>query len=98
MPQLIWSPAALLDVQRLYRFLNEKNIGAARRAVKAIRENVKIISLQPEIGRPAEGMEPEYREWLIEFGDSGYIALYRYDGVTAVILAVRHQKEAGYHQ
>lgn len=30
------------------------------------------------------------------FGDSGYIALYRYDGHTAVIVAVRHQKEAGY--
>ena len=25
-----------------------------------------------------------------------YIALYRYDGRMAVILAVRHQKEAGY--
>jgi hypothetical protein len=41
-------------------------------------------------------MEPEYREWIIDFGDSGYVALYHYDGETAVILAVRHQKEAGY--
>ena len=41
-------------------------------------------------------MEPEYREWLIEFGDSGYIALYHYDGETALIVAVRHQREAGY--
>jgi len=41
-------------------------------------------------------MEPEYREWPINLGDSGYIALYRYDGHTAVIVAVRHQKEAGY--
>jgi hypothetical protein len=28
--------------------------------------------------------------------DSGYVTLYHYDGHTAVILAVRHQKEAGY--
>jgi len=35
-PQLIWSPQALLDVQRLYRFLNLKNQDAARRAVTAI--------------------------------------------------------------
>jgi len=55
-----------------------------------------VIAQHPEIGRPAEEMEPEYREWPINFGDSGYIALYRYDGETAVILAVRHQKEAGY--
>jgi plasmid stabilization system protein ParE len=41
-------------------------------------------------------MDPEYREWIIEFGESGYIALYRYAGGTAVILAVRHQRELGY--
>ena len=41
-------------------------------------------------------MQPEFREWPIRFGESGYIALYRYDGQTAIILSVRHQKEAGY--
>jgi len=41
-------------------------------------------------------MAPEFREWPIHFGDSGYIALYCYDGKGAVILAVRHQKEAGF--
>ena len=96
MPHLIWAPSALQDVQRVYRFLAEKNMDAAKRAAKAIREGVKILASQPEIGRPIEEMEPEYREWLIDFGDSGYIALYRYDGRMAVILAVRHQKEAGY--
>lgn len=96
MPRLIWSPPALLDVQRVYRFLAAKNIDAAKRAVKAIREGVKVIAQQPGIGRPAEEMEPEYREWPINFGDSGYAVLYRYDGQTAVIVAVRHQKEVGY--
>ena len=96
MPRLIWSPSGLHDVQRLYRFLAERNIDAARRAVKAIREGVKVLALQPGIGRPVEDMEPEFREWLIDFGDSGYVALYRYDGQTAVILAVRHQREVDY--
>ncbi len=96
MPRLIWAPPALHDVQRLYRFLAEKNADAARRAVKSIRDGVKVLAQQPAIGRPVEDMEPEFREWLIDFGDSGYIALYRYDGETAVILAVRHQREAGY--
>ena len=96
MPRLIWSPQALQDVQRLYRFLSDKNVDAARRAVQAIRKSVKVLAHQPGIGRPAEDMEPEYREWIIDFGDSGYVALYRYDSETAVILAVRHQKEAGY--
>ena len=96
MPRLIWAPAALRDVQRLHRFLAEKNTDAARRAVKSIRDGVKVLAHQPGVGRPAEDMEPEYREWMIDFGDSGYVALYRYDGETAVILAVRHQREVGY--
>ena len=96
MPRLIWTEPALRDVQRLYRFLAGKNADSATRAVKAIRSGVKILAQHPEIGRPAEDMEPEYREWLIDFGDSGYIALYRYDGETIIIVAVRHQREAGY--
>ena len=96
MPRLIWSASALRDVQRLYRFLAEKNTDAAQRAINTIREGVKIIARQPGIGRPAEDMDPDYREWPIEFGDSGYVVLYRYHKQTAVILAVRHQREAGY--
>ena len=96
MPRLIWSPEALLDIQRLYRFLAEKSPDAAKRAVKAIREEVNILATSPEVGRPAVEMDQEFREWLVDFGDSGYIALYRYDGQTAVIVAVLHQKEVGY--
>ncbi len=96
MPRLIWSPEALLDIQRLYRFLAVKSPDAAKRAVKAIREEVNILATSPEVGRPAVEMEQEFREWLVDFGDSGYIALYRYDGQTAVIVAVRQQKEVGY--
>ena len=96
MPRLIWSPQALRDVQRLYRFLAAKNTDAARRTVSSIRKGIKVIELQPGIGRPIADMEPEYREWLIEFGASGYVAKYRLEGETAVVLAVRHQKEAGY--
>jgi len=96
MPRLIWSPAALLDLQRLYRFLAEKNVDAAKRAVRAIREGMKVITKQPDIGRPVDDMDPEFREWLINFGDSGYVVLYRYDGENAAVLAVRHQRELGY--
>jgi plasmid stabilization system protein ParE len=35
---------------------------------------------------------------VIDFGSGGYIALYRYDEDIALVtvLAVRHQREAGY--
>lgn len=96
MSQLVWSPPALRDVQRLYRFLAANNVEAAQRAVRAIRSAIRALERQPGVGRPVENMEPEFREWLIDFGSSGYVALYRYDGTTAVILAVRHQREVGY--
>lgn len=96
MPRLIWTPNALADVQRLYRWLLSKDGEAATRAVAAIRAGVKILAQSPRIGRPVEDMDAEYREKLIDFGNSGYVALYRLDGETVAILAVRHQKEAGY--
>ena len=96
MPRLIWVPSALDDVRRAYRFLFDKNPAAAMQAVSAIRQGVKILAQHPEIGRPVDVMEPEYREWPISFGSSGYIALYHYDGQTAIITAVKHQREAGY--
>jgi plasmid stabilization system protein ParE len=69
---------------------------AARRAVRAIRQGVKQLARHPEIGRPVEDMPAEFREWFIKFGDSGYVALYRYESELVAILAVRHGKEIGY--
>ena len=96
MPRLSWSPQALLDVQRLYRFLASKNIDAAKRAVKAIRHGVLVLGQQPGMGRPVEDLPDEFREWVIDFGDSGYLVRYRIGTDEAVILAVKHQREAGY--
>jgi len=49
------------------------------------------------MGRPIDD-QPELREMLITFGDSGYVALYRYEPASdsVYVLAFRHQKEAGY--
>ncbi|MGE4126140.1 MAG: type II toxin-antitoxin system RelE/ParE family toxin [Pusillimonas sp.] len=93
MSSLIWSPSALLDVQRLYRFLAPKNSEAAKKAVQAIRQGVKVLEQQPGLGRPVEDMDDEFRDWIIDFGDSGYVARYRVDQQSITILAVRHQKE-----
>jgi plasmid stabilization system protein ParE len=94
MSKLIWSRAALRDVQRLYRFLSVKDPKTAARAAKAIRDDVRIIAKQPNIGRPVEGLDPEFREWIVRFGASGYVVMYRVDDDLAIILAVRHQREA----
>jgi plasmid stabilization system protein ParE len=96
MTRIIWTPPALRDVARLNSFLAPKNRDAARRAVRAIRQGVKTLAAHPEIGRPLDEMPPEFREWFIQFGNSGYVVLYRYDGRQVAILAVRHRKEVGY--
>ena len=96
MPRLRWSQPALLDVARLHDFLAPKSTDAAMRAVEAIRQGVKTLGKHPEIGRPVEELPPEFREWVIEFGHGANVARYHYDGREAVILAVRHGREAGY--
>lgn len=96
MSRLIWSPSALLDVQRLYRFLAPKNPDAAKRAVKVIRQGVKVLEQQSGVGRPVEDMDDEFRDWIIDFGDSGYMVRYRVDQQSVTVLAVRHQKEVGF--
>lgn len=96
MPRLIWSEPALASVQRVYRFLAEKNLAAASRAVKAIREGVNILAVHPQVGRVVDEMDEAFRDWPVDFGDSGYMVRYRFDGEQVTILAVRHRKEAGF--
>ncbi|RRH68158.1 type II toxin-antitoxin system RelE/ParE family toxin [Falsigemmobacter faecalis] len=95
MSQVIFAPAAIRDLQRLRDFLRPKNADAARRAGEAIRQGVKILGAYPRVGRVIEDMPEQFREWLIDFGDSGYVARYRIDEDAVTILAIRHQKEAG---
>jgi len=96
MPQVIFSSAALRDLERLRAFLRPKNPTAARRAGSAIIKTVQCLAAQPEMGRPAEDVAPGFRELLIGFGETGYVALYRFDGKTVAVMSIRHQKEVGY--
>ncbi len=96
MPQVRYAPGAIRDLQRLREFLRPKNPVAAKRAGETIMEAVQVLGFQPQIGRPIENMPDEFREWVIDFGDSGYVARYRIDTNAVTILAVRHQKEVGF--
>lgn len=96
MPQVIYSPAAIRDLEWLREFLLPKNQVAAQRAGNTIIKSLQVLGQQPQIGRKIEDMPDQYREWLIDFGDSGYVARYYFDDKEITILAVRHQKEMGY--
>ncbi|MEY4982326.1 MAG: hypothetical protein RIR62_592 [Pseudomonadota bacterium] len=94
MPTVVFAPVAIRDLERLRAFLRTKNPDAARRAGEAIRKGVLILGSQPRLGRPIHDFPDDFREWPIDFGDSGFIARYRFDETRVVILTIRHQKEA----
>lgn len=76
--------------------MRPKSAEAARRAGEAIRLGVRILGEHPRLGRMVDDLPEEFREWFIDFGDSGYVVRYRVDESAVTILAIRHQKEAGH--
>ena len=97
MPEVIITAGAARGLERCRRFLTEAGARVKMRAAEAIERQFELLESAPEMGRPLAEM-PELRELLIVFGDSGYVALYRYLPAENVvfILAFRHQKEAGF--
>ncbi len=95
MAEVVYAPPAQADLERLSEFLMLSDPVAALATYDLITRALAILVEHPLIGRPvAEG----HRELIISRGESGYLALYdfleRDDRV--VILAIRHQREAGY--
>ena len=95
MTRLKYSNRANTDLIRLYKFLAAKDVAAAQNAIKEIRDALAALMRAPKIGRP---VEQGFRECIIDFGSSGYLALYDFDEMhdEVVVYAVRHQKENDY--
>jgi plasmid stabilization system protein ParE len=95
MASVRFSERALADLERLFDFLADSDPPLARAAVERIAEATRILAQHPLIGRPVRGA---LRELVISSGRTGYVALYRLQrGLDEVqILAVRHQREAGF--
>lgn len=96
MARLIYSRQAVDDLERLTDFLIEEDPKAALQTVGLVEEAVNVLRRHPFIGR---AVESDMRELIISRGKSGYIALYSVDPEhdVVMILAIRHQREAGYH-
>ena len=86
---------AVSDLERLRSVLVDSDPAAANQTIELILAGISVIADHPLIGRPVES---NYRELVISRGRSGYIALYRYHETRDVVLvlAIRHQREAGY--
>ena len=96
-PRIIITEGATLGLERCRQILAEKAPEAARRAGQSIERHFLLLETTPEMGQPFSE-QPELRQLLIPFGDSGYAALYRYVPAddAVYVLAFRRQKEAGY--
>jgi plasmid stabilization system protein ParE len=97
-----YSASARDDLKRLYQYLLDRSttvedLELAERALDAIVAAAETLSLSPFICRKA-GTSSAFRELLIPFGHSGYVALFEIDDASTVtVLAVRHQLEDDYH-
>lgn len=86
------------DLRRLYGFLLERDLPAARRAREVIGKSAELLREFPFTCRKASSDNPFLRELVIPFGAAGYVALFEIeDNETVTILAIRHQREEDYH-
>jgi plasmid stabilization system protein ParE len=83
-------------VEELVDFLRAHQAEYAVETIDLILNALTILEQHPEIGRL---VQHHFRELIISRGKKGYVALYEYDQKSDVVLvlAIRHQREAGYH-
>jgi plasmid stabilization system protein ParE len=88
---------ALADLEHLFEFLADHNPTLARGRMLSVRRAFELLSDHPLLGRQAEDGR---RELILSRGRFGYIAKYRWvpSEDVVLILAVRHQLEAGYRE
>ena len=88
---------ALADLERLFDFLAEHNPKLARERMLSVRRALELLADHPLLGRQAEDGR---RELILSRGRFGYVAKYRWVPAEDVILilALRHQLEAGYKE
>lgn len=89
------SARALRDLERLFDFVAEAEPRRALAHLSSVRAAFGLLADHPLLGRVAEDGR---RELVLSRGSYGYIAKYRWLPAEDVvlILAVRHQREAGY--
>ena len=97
MPQVIISLNASSNIRRIRRFYVDPQVGD--RAIAAIFLSLRLLLTNPLAGRPMK-KRAELRERVIVFGNQGFVVLYKFDSNAdeIAILAIRHQREAGYRQ
>lgn len=95
MAQVIYSEGAFADLERIIEFLVDASREQAVDVLQKIRSAIDVLGAHPLIGRR---IDAHIRELVISWGETGYLALYRFEPALDIvrILRIRHQREAGY--
>ncbi len=95
MTRIRLTPGVIDDLDRIVEHLHSHEAEGAEARAGEIISALDVLADNPLIGRPAGD---DKRELLIGRGSHGYLALYRYLPLidTALILAIRAQREGGY--
>jgi plasmid stabilization system protein ParE len=90
------------DLRRVFVFTMEREVlreagdpGLAHAAVTSILDSLAGLRRTAFVQRKVPGT-PGWREHIIRFGASGFVAQFRIVGDRVEILAIRHQRELGY--
>jgi plasmid stabilization system protein ParE len=83
------------DLDRIHAFIAAHDPRAATAAVDLILDALDVLERHPMIGRPVHA---GLRELVISQGKTGYVALYEYFRTddAVLVVALRHQREAGF--
>lgn len=101
---VLFSTAAHEDLQRIFDFLIQRELDSPtgdleipEKARQAIHAGVDLLRTSPFACRKA-GDSPFTRELMIDFGSTGYVALFEIvDDSTVIVGAIRHQREDDYY-
>lgn len=95
MIDVIFSPEAHADLERLEEFLWSARDPLAAELMAFLLDGLSVLTHQPGVGRP---VSHGHRELIISRGRGGYLARYTLDPtlLRVIVLRVRHQRQSGY--
>lgn len=99
-----FSDEATDDLSRLFEAILNRELNSATgdlslpgQVISTIQSSIELLKRSPFSCRKA-GDDPLLRELIIDFGRTGYVALFKIlNRQRVVVLAIRHQLEDDYH-
>lgn len=97
MARIELAPETQDDFDRIFAHLSAYAVEDVPDRIREIIQAIDVLQYNPLIGRLVSA---DTRELIIGRNTRGYVALYRYieRADTVFVLAIRHQREAGYER